>query len=95
MQFYCSTPVNICEQNNINLFYSSLSVCDCYKSAMSVLSNLIEYNDQVYKDLFLELRMNCLTKYSTQLFIPSHCNHPDSLQELQDSLYYLGIDING
>ena len=94
-QLCCSTPVNIHEQDNINLFYSSLSVCDCYKSAMSVLSNLIEYNDQIYKDLFLELRMNCLTKYGTQLFIPSYCNYPDSLQNLQDSLHYLGIDING
>ena len=95
MQLYCSTPVNIHETQSIELFYSSLSVCDCYKSAMSVLGNLIEYNDQVYKDLFLELRMNCFTKYNTQLFIPPHCNHPDSLQALQDSLYYLGIDING
>ena len=80
---------------SINLFYSSVSVCSCYKSGMSVLSNLIEYNEQVYKDLFQELRMNCLTKYGTQLFIPSNCNYPDSLQMLQDSLHTLGIDING
>ena len=95
LQLCCSTPANINKQDDINLFYSSTNVCNCYRSAMSVLSNLIEYNDQIYKDLFLELRMNCLTKYGTQLFIPSYCNYPDSLQNLQDSLYYLGIDING
>ena len=61
---------------------------------MSTLSNLIEYKDDMYKTLFQELRMNCLTKYGTHLFTPSHCNHPDSLQMLMDSLYVLGIDIN-
>jgi hypothetical protein len=92
----CNKPIATNKDDtSINLFYSSLSVCSCYKSGMSVLSNLIEYNEQVYKDLFQELRMNCLTKYGTQLFIPSNCNYPDSLQMLQDSLHALGIDVNG
>ena len=92
----CNKPISTYKDDtSINLFYSSLSVCSCYKSGMSVLSNLIEYNEQVYKDLFQELRMNCLTKYGTQLFIPSNCNYPDSLQMLQDSLHALGIDVNG
>jgi hypothetical protein len=92
----CNKPIATDKYDtSINLFYSSLSVCSCYKSGMSVLSNLIEYNEQVYKDLFQELRMNCLTKYGTQLFIPSNCNYPDSLQILQDSLHALGIDVNG
>ena len=77
------------------LFYSSLSVCHCYKSGMSVLGNLLEYEDDMYRTLFQELRMNCLTKYGTQLFTPSRCNYPDSLQMLIDSLYSIGIDING
>ena len=77
------------------LFYSSISVCHCYKSGMSVLGNLIEYKDDMYRTLFQELRMNCLTKYGTQLFTPSYCNYPDSLQMLIDSLYSIGIDING
>ena len=92
----CNKPIATNKDDtSINLFYSSVSVCNCYKSGMSVLSNLIEYNEQVYKDLFQELRMNCLTKYGTQLFIPSNCNYPDSLQMLQDSLHTLGIDVNG
>ena len=77
------------------LFYSSMSVCHCYKSGMSVLGNLLEYKDDMYRTLFQELRMNCLTKYGTQLFTPSYCNYPDSLQMLIDSLYSIGIDING
>ena len=77
------------------LFYSSISVCHCYKSGMSVLGNLLEYEDDMYRTLFQELRMNCLTKYGTQLFTPSYCNYPDSLQMLIDSLYSIGIDING
>ena len=48
----------------------------------------------MYKTLFQELRMNCLTKYGTQLFTPTYCNYPDSLQMLMDSLYSMGIDIN-
>ena len=77
------------------LFYSSLSVCHCYKSGMSVLGNLVEYKEDMYRTLFQELRMNCLTKYGSQLFIPTGCNYPDSLQMLVDSLYSIGIDING
>ena len=76
------------------LFYSSLSVCHCYRSGMSVLGNLIEYEDDMYRTLFQELRMNCLTKYGTQLYVPSHCNDPDEIGELVDSLYSMGIDIN-
>lgn len=83
------------EPEQPELFYSSISVCHCYKSGMSVLGNLIEYKDDMYRTLFQELRMNCLTKYGTQLFTPSYCNYPDSLQMLIDSLYSIGIDING
>ena len=39
--------------------------------------------------------MNCLTKFGTQLFIPTDCNDPDTIGELVDSLYSMGIDING
>ena len=91
--FSCDDRIVI-EQPDIELFYSSTSICKCYNSGMSTLSNLIEYKDDMYKTLFQELRMNCLTKYGTHLFTPSHCNHPDSLQMLMDSLYVLGIDIN-
>ena len=59
-----------------------------------ISENLIEHKDDMYKTLFQELRMNCLTKYGTQLYIPSYCNNPDSLQILMDSLYSMGIDIN-
>ena len=81
-------------EEEIELFYSSTTVCNCYKSGMSVLGNLITYEKDVYKTLFQELRMNCLTKYGTNLFTPSYCNHPDSLGILIDSLYNMGIDIN-
>lgn len=88
----CDEPVETTEP--LDLYYSSTSVCECYKSGMSVLTNLIDHKDDAYKMLFLELRMNCLTKYGTQLFIPSYCNYPDSIGILMDSLYTLGIDVN-
>ena len=81
-------------EEEIELFYSSTTVCNCYRSGMSVLGNLIMYEKDVYKTLFQELRMNCLTKYGTHLFTPSYCNHPDSIGILIDSLYSMGIDIN-
>ena len=90
----CDNRVILLEEEEIDLYYTSTSVCNCYKSGMSTLSNLIEHKDDVYKILFQELRMNCLTKYGTHLFTPSHCNHPDSLEMLMDSLYSMGIDIN-
>ena len=44
--------------------------------------------------MFQELRMTCLTKFGTQLFLPTECNDPDTIGELIDSLYSMGIDIN-
>ena len=83
------------EKEELDIYYSSVSVCSCSKSAIGVLSALIEDEQQLYIDMFQELRMNCLTKFGTQLFIPTDCNDPDTIGELVDSLYSLGIDING
>ena len=83
------------EKEGLDIYYSSVSVCSCSKSAIDVLNALIEDEEQLYIDMFQELRMNCLTKFGTQLFTPSHCNDPDTIGELMDSLYTLGIDING
>ena len=82
------------EELELDLYYSSVSVCSCSKSAIDVLSALIEDEQQLYKTMFQELRMNCLSKFGTQLFVPSHCNNPDEIGELVDSLYSMGIDIN-
>ena len=81
------------ESDFVDIYYSSTSVCNCYKSGMSVLTNLIETHQEVYITLFQELRMNCLSKYGSQLFMPSYCNYPDSLEMLQDSLRSLGIQV--
>ena len=51
----CDNRVTIIEEEEIELYYTSISVCDCYKSGMSTLSNLIEHKDDVYKILFQEL----------------------------------------
>ena len=83
------------EKEKLDIYYSSVSVCDCSRSAISVLSALIEDEQHLYIDMFQELRMNCLTKFGTLLFIPTECNDPDTIGELVDSLYSLGIDING
>lgn len=82
------------EELDLDLYYSSVSVCSCSKSAIDVLSALIEDDQQLYKTMFQELRMNCLTKFGTQLFLPTECNDPDTIGELIDSLYSMGIDIN-
>ena len=81
------------EELDLDLYYSSVSVCSCSKSAIDVLSALIEDDQQLYKTMFQELRMNCLTKFGTQLFLPTECNDPDTIGELIDSLYSMGIDI--
>ncbi len=78
-----------------NLFYSSQSICDCHTSAMGIMYALIDAEHEIYKTMFKELRYNCLSKYATNLYVPSYCNDPDSLQILLDSLYSMGIDING
>ena len=83
------------EKEKLDIYYSSVSVCDCSRSAIDVLSALIEDEQQLYIDMFQELRMNCLTKFGTQLFTPTECNDPDAIGELLDSLYTMGIDING
>ena len=93
--FSCVDERVATEKENLDIYYSSVSVCSCSKSAIGVLSALIEDEQQLYIDMFQELRMNCLTKFGTQLFIPSNCNDPDTIGALIDSLYALGIDING
>ena len=89
----CKKAIIVEETRLVDIYYSSSSVCNCYKSGMSVLGTLIETNEDVYITLFQELRMNCLSKYGSQLFMPSYCNYPDSLQMLQDSLRSLGIQV--
>ena len=82
------------EKKELDIYYSSVSVCDCSRSAIDVLTALIEDEQQLYIDMFQELRMNCLTKFGTLLFIPTDCNDPYTIGELVDSLYSMGIDIN-
>ena len=89
----CEKAIIVEETRLVDIYYSSTSVCNCYKSGMSVLETLIETNEEVYITLFQELRINCLAKYGSQLFMPSYCNYPDSLQMLQDSLRLLGIQV--
>ena len=87
------TIVEVEEFDN-DLFYLSTSVCNCNRSGIELLEALIEDEKQIYKIMFNELRYNCLSKYGTNLFLPSPCNNTDYMGDLMDSLYVLGIDIN-
>ena len=87
------TIVEVEEFDN-DLFYLSTSVCNCNRSGIELLEALIEDEKQIYKIMFNELRYNCLSKYGTNLFLPSSCNDTDYMGDLMDSLYVLGIDIN-
>ena len=87
------TIVEVEEFDN-DLFYLSTSVCNCNRSGIELLEALIEDEKQIYKIMFNELRYNCLSKYGTNLFTPSSCNDTDYMEDLMDSLYVLGIDIN-
>ena len=82
------------EEFDRDLFYLSTSVCNCNRSGIELLEALIEDEKQIYKIMFNELRYNCLSKYGTNLFIPSPCNDTDYMEKLMDSLYVIGIDIN-
>ena len=72
----------------------SISVCHCHRSAVSIFRALLIDERREYKEAFCKLREECLTQFGTQLFIPSHCNNPDYLDVLADSLRSAGIDIN-
>ena len=82
------------EEFDRELFYLSTSVCNCNRSGIELLEALIEDEKQIYKIMFNELRYNCLSKYGTNLFTPSSGNDTDYMEDLMDSLYVLGIDIN-
>ena len=82
------------EEFDRELFYLSTSVCNCNRSGIELLEALIEDEKQIYKIMFNELRYICLSKYGTNLFTPSSCNDTDYMEDLMDSLYVLGIDIN-
>ena len=72
----------------------SLTVCHCYRSAVSIYRALLIDERLEYKEAFWQLREECFTQWGSLLFYPSECNDPDHLHTLLDSLYSVGIDIN-
>ena len=96
--FSCTETITetivVVEEFDRELFYLSTSVCNCNRSGIELLEALIEDEKQIYKIMFNELRYNCLSKHGTNLFTPSSCNDTDYMEDLMDSLYVLGIDIN-
>ena len=72
----------------------SLTVCHCYRSAVSIYRALLIDERKEYKEAFWQLREECFTQWGVLLFYPSECNDPDYLHTLLDSLYSVGIDIN-
>ena len=72
----------------------SLTVCHCYRSAVSIYRALLIDERLEYKEAFWKLREECFTQFGILLFYPSECNDPDHLHSLLDSLYSVGIDIN-
>ena len=72
----------------------SLTVCHCYRSAVSIYRALLMDERREYKEAFWKLREECFTQWGALLFYPSDCNDPDHLHTLLDSLYSVGIDIN-
>ena len=72
----------------------SLTVCHCYRSAVSIYRALLIDERREYKEAFWKLREECFTQWGALLFYPSDCNDPDHLHLLLDSLYSAGIDIN-
>ena len=72
----------------------SLTVCHCYRSAVSIYRALLIDERREYKEAFWKLREECFTQWGALLFYPSDCNDPDHLHLLLDSLYSVGIDIN-
>ena len=72
----------------------SLTVCHCYRSAVSIYRALLIDERREYKEAFWKLREECFTQWGALLFYPSDCNDPDHLLLLLDSLYSAGIDIN-
>ena len=72
----------------------SLTVCHCYRSAVSIYRALLIDERLEYKEAFWQLREECFTQWGSLLFYPSDCNDPDHLHTLLDSLYSVGIDIN-
>ena len=76
------------------IYTESITVCHCHRSAVSIFKALLIEERLEYKEAFWQLREECLTQFGTQLYIPSHCNDPDYLDVLADSLHSAGIDIN-
>ena len=72
----------------------SLTVCHCYRSAVSIYRALLIDERLEYKEAFWQLREECFTQFGSMLFVPTDCNDPDHLHLLLDSLYSVGIDIN-
>ena len=94
LAFSCSQePKEDVEPDPI-IYTESITVCHCHRRAVSIFKALLIEERLEYKEAFWQLREECLTQFGTQLYIPSHCNDPDYLDVLADSLHSAGIDIN-
>ena len=90
----CSQEPKEEPQPNPIILTESLTVCHCYRSAVSIYRALLIDERLEYKEAFWKLREECFTQWGALLFYPSECNNPDHLHTLLDSLYSVGIDIN-
>ena len=90
----CSQEPKEEPQPNPIILTESLTVCHCYRSAVSIYRALLIDERREYKEAFWKLREECFTQWGALLFYPSECNDPDYLHTLLDSLYSVGIDIN-
>ena len=94
LAFSCSEePKEDVEPDPI-IYTESLTVCHCYRSAVSIYRALLIDERLEYKEAFWQLREECFTQWGSLLFYRSECYDPDHLHLLLDSLYSVGIDIN-
>ena len=94
LAFSCSEELKEEPEPDPIIFTESLTVCHCYRSAVSIYRALLIDERLEYKEAFWQLREECFTQFGALLFYPSECNNPDYLDLLADSLRNAGIDIN-
>ena len=84
-----------CYDSGINILGSIIDIRIEYNTYEEyALNNEDVSRVENLKNLFNELRMNCLYLFGAQLFISSDCNYPCDIEIMVHNLFDLGIDVN-
>lgn len=91
---YSSNSVCDCHNSAVSILGQIIDIRVASSSYNDYIANESSVNQvELLINEFDNLRMDCLFKFGTLLFIESECNKPCLLEMIMDDLWFLGITV--